>query len=322
MPRPTFEEILDILDRIRTRDPRGRHQRWFEIAGITIGIDSDPPIDRMRFAAALQPFEVSGPGGDAVTLTHLFGLPDLTGKDLGDEVYRLPPWAVYRRDAALLYLGVTPDPGDEKFHTVAVFDSDYRHGVICKPQAEESSIRREGFRSLTLFPSDQILVAQLLAQRKACYVHAAGAILDGRGLLFAGRSGAGKSTTVRMLKGRAEILCDDRIIVRPSDEGFRIFGTWHHGDVPDVSPNSAPLGGICFLIKSSENRLLRIRDPRMKIRRLLPCLIRPLVTREWWEPSLDLIERIVQEVPCFEMRFDETAAIVPHLEESAAHGIR
>ena len=82
-----------------------------------------------------------------------------------------------------------------------------------------------GWSSLSLFPTDQILVARWLADRQGCYLHSAGAILDGKGLLFVGHSDAGKTTTVRMLQDQAEILCDDRNIVRRSGDRFR--RVWH-----------------------------------------------------------------------------------------------
>ena len=50
-----------------------------------------------------------------------------------------------------------------------------------------------------------------------------------------------------MLKGQAAILCDDRNIVRRWKNGWRVHGTWSHGDVAEVSPASAPLRAIMFL---------------------------------------------------------------------------
>jgi hypothetical protein len=165
-------------------------------------------------------------------------------------------------------------------------------------------------------------VAQLLATRNGCYLHAAGVILDGHGLLFVGHSGAGKSTTTLMLKDQVEILCDDRIIVRRWPDGFKIHGTWSHGDVPDVSPNSAPLKAIFFLEKSMENRLEPLVKREAILRRALACLIRPFGTREWWERSLDLVQQITREVPCYLMHFDNSGEIVPLLKELAGNDLR
>jgi len=148
-------------------------------------------------------------------------------------------------------------------------------------------------------------------------LHSSGVILNGNGLLFAGHSGAGKSTMAIMLKGKAEILCDDRMIVRQQAAGFRIYGTWSHGDVPDVSSSSAPLRGIFFLEKAKENQIVTLTDKTKIVQRLLGFLIRPFVTADWWEKTLVLIDAVSREVPCYVLRFDKTGKVVRLLENFA-----
>ena len=136
---------------------------------------------------------------------------------------------------------------------------------------EDSRIFSEGnLHSLSLFPTDQIWLAPLLAGHQAFIFHAAGMKIGGQGFLFAGHSSAGKSTTVTLLKGEGEILCDDRMIVRRWPDGFRIHGTWSHGDVPHVSAAEAPLRAVLFLEKAKTNRLISITDPQEVLTRVLP----------------------------------------------------
>ena len=143
-------------------------------------------------------------------------------------------------------------------------------------------------------------------------------IVGGSGLLFVGHSDAGKTTTVTMLEGQGEILCDDRIVVRRWPEGFRIHGTWSHGDIPDVSAGSAPLRAILLLEKAGENRLVPLTD-RKELVRILPFfVIKPLVTADWWEKTLDLVGAIAREVPVYRMRFDRSGRIVGALKELAS----
>lgn len=317
---PYLCQVAEEIQRYK-QEWRSRHRRYFEIAGITIRVESDLPLDQVAFAPALQPFEVQGPGKDLVTVRHVFGLPRVAQKDLGDPLYRRPPWAVYRKGDSLVYVGISPNRADTRPHRVAVFDGDHAHGVIYSSDEEEDRVRREGFPSLTLLITDQILVAQLLAKRRGCYMHAAGVVLDGQGLLLVGQSEAGKSTAGLMLKGQAEILCDDRIIVRRWQDGLKIHGTWHHGDVPDVSPNSAPLKAILFLKKSRENRIEPVYNRRTVVHHLLTCLIKPLGTWEWWDQSLRLIEEIAQEARCYEMQFDGSGKIVPYLKGLVDDGL-
>lgn len=56
---------------------------------------------------------------------------------------------------------------------------------------------------------------------------------------------------------------------------------WSHGDVPDVSPSSAPLKAIMFLEQAPENRRIPLDDGKEITRRLLSGLIKPFETVDW-----------------------------------------
>lgn len=297
------------------------HTRYFSIAGITICIESGLSMKQVDFAESLHSFEVSEPGEDVVKITHSFGLPNVSRIMKNVPVYQKAPWSIYKYKGRFVYLMTTPGDNEAGVRKVAEFNADFTTALIFSPSEDEEKIRTNGFPNLTLFPTDQILMAQLLAARGGFYVHASGVVIENRGLLFVGRSGAGKSTVTRMLGDQGKILCDDRIIVRRWNEGFRLHGTWHRGDVADVSPDEAPLKALFFLNKAKENKLERILDPTTIAHRLLVCLIKPLATREWCELTLQSITKLVREVPCYVMHFDESGEIVPSLRE-AALGIR
>ena len=67
-----------------------------------------------------------------------------------------------------------------------------------------------------MYPLDQLLLMYYLSKRKGLLVHAAGMVLGGRVYLFAGVSGAGKSTISELLvRARiGKVLSDERMIVR------------------------------------------------------------------------------------------------------------
>jgi hypothetical protein len=245
-------------------------------------------------------------------------LPDLDGRDLGTEVYRKPPWAIYKKGDSWIYLGISPTDGDKKLHRVVVFNSRHTRARIYNDR--EDIFKKGNLHSLTLFPTDQILIARILADREGCYLHACGVNFKGKGLLFAGHSEAGKSTMATLLKGKAEILCDDRIIIRGRkvaksqshkvNTDFKIYGTWSHGDVPDISASSVPLEVIFFIEKAKENRVIPIKNKKEITRKLIACLIKPFVTADWWEKTLQLIDKIASEVPCYVLKFDKSRKIV------------
>lgn len=251
-------------------------------------------------------------------------MPDLAGMDLGRRVYCRAPWSIYRRPDSWLYLSVPPGVEDRAARDLAIVSADHSRAEMY--HAEEDNFRAGDLPSLTMFTSDQVLLASILADRQGCYLHSAGAILDGTALLFVGHSEAGKSTITRQLQAAGEavpdlvaILCDDRNIVRRWDAhgqgppDWRAYGTWSHGELPDVSPRAAPLRAILFIEKAPENALIPLSDRREVTRRRLACLIRAFATADWWRKSLTLVEQMAREVPCYSMRFDQSGEIVKQL---------
>lgn len=288
------------------------HRAYYQSGGITIQVEADLPITDKTFHSKLKPFQVDGPGEDTVYISHHFSLPDLAGKDLGEKIYSKPPWSIYKKGDSWIYLGISPTDGEKDLHRVAVFNHDHTRGQIY--HNNDQMFLKGELHSLTLFSTDQILLGRLLANREGCYLHSCGVVFNGKGLLFVGHSEAGKSTTVKMLKGKAEILCDDRNIVRKTSAGFRLYGTWSHGEVPEISPNSSPLQAIFFLEKSQENQLIRLTDKKAIFTKLIACLIKSLETTDWWEKELNLLEEIAAGVPVYRMLFDKSGEIVEKLK--------
>jgi MoaA/NifB/PqqE/SkfB family radical SAM enzyme len=311
------EYLCDVAraSRAFVRDWERNHRRYFSIAGITVQVDSDLPFEEHTLGDRFATFAVAGKGDDVVKIHHHFGLPDLDDRELGTRVYRDPPWEVFRKGARWTYVLVGAPSNERAVYQVAVLNDDHSRGHIYCP--DDRAFRRGVLSSLTMFPTDQVLLARVLAHRQACYLHSSAVVVDGAGLLFVGHSEAGKSTTIKLLKGQAQILCDDRNIVRRWPEGFRVHGTWSHGEVPDVSGGSAPLAAILLLRKAAENRLVRIEDPKLVRNELLACVVKPVVDKDWWERTLVLVHRLAKEIPCYEMRFDRSGDIVPLLLDLA-----
>lgn len=292
------------------------HRRFYAVGGLTVEVDADLPFADETFHPKFELFRSSGPSGPVIRIHHHFSLPDLEGEDLGREVYRRPPWAVYRKGSAWIYLGVYPQPGDSRIHRVLVFNDDHTRGHIYNPTTELFRFGR--IDSLMLLSSDQIVLARALPSLGGAFIHAAGLVLGGRGLLFAGASEAGKSTVTSMLAAEAKILCDDRMIIRRAESGgFSIHGTWSHGTVPVVAPDAAPLHALFFLRQARENRIERIEDPKAIFLDLLPRFVRPLVTADWWDKVLGFAGDMAASVPFYNLYFDKSGRVVPLIRELA-----
>ncbi len=295
--------------------PHGRSsgRRFYGIAGLTVQVESDLPITDTTFEPKFAVFEVDEAGPDTIVVRHHFGLPAVDEHRLGHEVYRRQPWVIYRSPEQVTYLMGGPAADDRECVVLASVD----HTVIdvFNGEQREERFRDGGVNALTMMPTDQIVLARVLADRRACFLHSCGVIVDGRGLLFVGHSEAGKSTMMTMLASEGEALCDDRNIVRIWDDDVRVHGCWSHGEVPVVSAASAPLAAVLFLRKAAGNHIAPLVASEEILGHLLPCVIKPLVTADWWERTLDVVEHIVRDVPCFVVEFDKSGAVVPLLRD-------
>lgn len=290
------------------------HIRYYQFAGFTIRVMSDLPILAQTFQEKFRKFRLDAPSDDMVTLHHHFSFP--TGVEIpqGREIYHTHPWAVDLLPDAMHYRGIMPETNE--LFCYASFDIEHRHGDIYHPN--DALYRHGDWHALSLFATDQIWLAHALIPRQACYLHSAGMVMDGHGMLFLGHSGAGKSTTLTMLRNHGELLCDDRNVVRRWPEGFRVHGTWSHGDLPDVSPNSAPLRGLFFLEQAPVNAIVPLSRTET-MRRLLLLVIKPAVTASWMERVVTLLEQLCDEVPAYRLQLDKSGAVAGMLHDFLAH---
>jgi hypothetical protein len=286
---------------------------FYQIAGLTVRVESDLPITGETFHPKFRFFRADSPGDDLIIIRHHFELPMLEGPEHGKERYRKLPWLIFEGEDRDLYQCIAEDINEPRIDRVAIFNKKYSRGDV---YSDGPDVFLAGnLMSLSLLTTDQIWLSRALADRNAFFVHSSGAKIRERGFLFMGHSEAGKSTIARMLQDRSEILCDDRIIVRRWPDGFRIHGTWSHGEISTVSGAGAPLAAAFILKKSFQNRISRIRNRRVILSGLLACLIKPLCTAEWWNQALEAINRMTREVPCYELEFDRSGKIADILEQ-------
>jgi radical SAM protein with 4Fe4S-binding SPASM domain len=290
------------------------HQRHFSIAGITIQLNCEKHINDKTFSPALKEFMTETPGDDVIQLEHFFFLPQKRAFSPGPLVYKKPPWQIYNKGDTWTYINYIEQDGTENVFQVAEFTENYSHGRLFS--LSDHLYQKGNLHSLSIFSTDMIWLAHPLLKRNAFYVHSCGLVVDGNGLLFVGHSEAGKSTMAKLFRGKAELLCDDRIILRQwLNEGWCIHGTWSHGELPEVSSASASFRGLFFIEKSTENTVTPLLDHIEIKKRLTPCLIRPYVDVTWWERILPLVSSVAKEVPAYVVRFDTSGEIVRLIRE-------
>ena len=287
------------------------HTKYYRIAGITLQVHCELPITDNTFAPKFKIFEIDRPSGELFTITHHFDWDEDSEPEKYDkQIYFRPPWAIYQEKNNIIYHWIEPHEPFKHCNRKGIADfSHSKIDIFSHPRLIEN-FNKGSLTSLTFFPTDQILLGRLLGYRDGCIIHSLGIILQGNGYLFVGHSDAGKSTLATILKKEAEILCDDRNIIRKINDYFNVFGTWSHGDVSDVSANGALLKGIFFLEQSEITKIEKINDQKQIFKTLLACLIRPVGTVDWWDHSLDLISMVSSQIPCWNLKFDKSDTVI------------
>jgi hypothetical protein len=168
------------------------------------------------------------------------------------------------------------------------------------------------------YPLDEVLLANLLGRGRGVELHSCGVIdRDGRGHLFVGVSGAGKTTTARLWEGEADgIVSDDRVIVRERDGAMWMFGTPWHGEAELSMQGGAPLAGVYLLAQSDSNELRELSDAEA-VARLFGCAFPLFYDAEALDFTLAFLGRLCASVPVRELRFLRDASVVQLVRAAA-----
>jgi len=187
--------------------------------------------------------------------------------------------------------------------------------VACSPTEIEMIEGGPALRSSSFsYPLDQILAMYLLGDR-GFVLHAAGALVGGRGVAFAGVSGAGKSTLTGLAAGRPgwEPLSDDRLIVRAGGGGHHIWGTPWSGEGEVAEHRTGDLRWLLFLDQGPTSAVRRLA-PAEALPRLLQTASLPWYDAESLEPALAACSRLVQAIPCAVLTFRPDVGAVQAVE--------
>ena len=231
---------------------------------------------------------------------------------MGNRIFDNPPiWSMYRQNATVAIQIFHHLASQEQKRTL-VFSHPLRtadlcfHGKSCQ------------FTSPSYGPTLELLMINYLAQGKGVVIHTCGIERAGKGILFVGESGAGKSTLARLWdEAGAEVLSDDRIIVRKKGGRFWMYGTPWHGDASFVSPKGVTVERMLFLRQGRENSIKEIKGIDA-VSRLITCGFLP-----HWDPqgmafSIDFLTDLAGLVPCSEFTFKPDKSAIELVKEITA----
>lgn len=276
-------------------------EAFLSIGGLTIAVRCadarlrchwDDPVSRFLVPPAPPDLDLTVEVSDA--------LPPSSGELVfeSDSVWRmLRDGATYRIECRSESFGDAP-------YKVATFDEGFTRGTI---------VMRSDVAHLNPldYPLDEVTVANLLGRGRGVELHSCGVIdRNGRGQLFVGVSGAGKTTTARLWEGEAAgIVSDDRVIVREHDGAMWMYGTPWHGEAALSLAQGVPLAGV-YLLVQAETNALRPLPRAAAVAGLFRCTFPLFHDASALDFTLSFLERLASAVPVRELHFTRDRAAV------------
>jgi hypothetical protein len=138
----------------------------------------------------------------------------------------------------------------------------------------EAKFRILGSIRFSLGTSLMLMFAFATARKNTLLMHSSVTVKDGKGYLFLGKSGTGKSTHsslwLKYVKG-AQLVNDDNPVVRRLPDGFYVFGSPWSGKTPCYRNVRYPLGGVVQLSQAPYNKIHRL-NPLAAYAALVPSI--------------------------------------------------
>ena len=230
-------------------------RRFVKVAGFEFSVEVPSGGTEWTLPGNYKPFELAGQEDRAL----LFSLVVDNEADVpeAEVVYDgvtgdpdMPLIRVMRAADGRMVLEFAPTQKSEVCSRL-VTNSDYTDGVL------KILDRRMG--RFALDNALMVMFAFTAAERHTLEMHASVTLFQGRGYLFLGKSGTGKSTHSRLWLENIEgtsLLNDDNPIVRIGDDGVaRVYGSPWSGKTPCYVNDSAPVGAFVRIRQCKENRI-------------------------------------------------------------------
>lgn len=149
----------------------------------------------------------------------------------------------------------------------------------------------------------RIVHTLVLAKKGGFLLHSASAIRNGKAVLFAGVSGAGKTTISRLAPSDVTLLTDEISYVRRRSDGYVAFGTPFAGELAKIGENvSAPIAAVYLLAQGPENHIDAV-SPSEAVRSLLSNILFFAEDEDLVRAAFDSAFEFVSRVPVSRLTF-------------------
>lgn len=171
-------------------------------------------------------------------------------------------WNVYKHHNDLYISTIFPLSSDNKRATLKFSLTDMEWELWIEGADKETDPLE--------YPLDGLILYYLTVIHGDIMIHASGINYAGHGYIFSGVSGKGKTTMAKLWSNSgARIIHDDRLILRKTLSGYRMFNTPVYDN---DDPHDSPLYKIFIIEHGVSNRLVQVKGAAAVSRVMANCI--------------------------------------------------
>lgn len=285
-----------------------------EIAGIVLGISAQK---QLKIKPELLQFLVSESLPADITVEVSWdwkSAVSLRSKAIGRDML-----LIYYRENGYCYCEL--DGGDRGAMSQTRYTPDFSQ-VSCIINTEDFHVDHDYVHQiLRMLP-----IRQMVLSRSVLFLHASQVMYENKGILFSAPSGTGKTTQAKLWRQfrNAEIICNDRTLLKEANGAWRTYGYPYDGSEPVRSNQVLTLGAIVLLQQASENKIVRLSPAKA-----LSLLLGQSVIDTWNPESrlraIELIARMLEKIPVYQLGCtisEQAVTVLEHAlqKEGIIHG--
>lgn len=231
--------------------------KYFKVAEHTFKVSMPDSCPLWQMMGSYEPFICERPNtSPAFSLEYAEALPEMEKTPVYTEIPEEEGQSrieLYRTPAKGWWFEMAPTSKSESMGCM-MCDEAFTHGTFMTKV-------RNSKAAFVLNNSLMLLFAFRTAVEGTLEMHSSVVMKDGKGYMFLGKSGTGKSTHSRQWLEHipdTELLNDDNPIIRVSDSGeVRVYGSPWSGKTPCYKAKDVPVGAIVRIRQCPENKITR-----------------------------------------------------------------
>ena len=208
-------------------------------------------------------------------------------------------WSVWKHNSEIYVKTMFPLSSDPKNAILKFSLTDMKWDLWMEPDIKEI----DPFE----YPLDGLILYYLTVINNDIMIHSSGVNYSGKGLLFSGVSGKGKSTMARLWDNYgAKIIHDDRLIIRKSGNGYIMYNTPVYDN---DEPLESPLNRIFIIEHGNENRLIQLKEASAVSQVMANC-----IQHSWGKGIvsrlLESVSEMCRTIPTYRLFFSPDSNII------------